>query len=51
MAFKVIATNKKAYHNYHLSQNWECGIALTGVRDGAAAVARLKEQVETLRCG
>ena len=30
MAFKVIATNKKAYHNYHLSQNWECGIALTG---------------------
>ena len=30
MAFKVIATNKKAYHNYHLAQNWECGIALTG---------------------
>ncbi|MCB9772682.1 MAG: SsrA-binding protein SmpB [Candidatus Omnitrophica bacterium] len=30
MAFKVIATNRKAHHNYHLSQNWECGIALTG---------------------
>lgn len=30
MAFKVIATNKKAYHNYHLAQNWECGIALNG---------------------
>ncbi len=30
MAFQVIATNKKAYHNYHLSQNWECGIALNG---------------------
>jgi len=30
MAFKVIATNKKAYHNYFLAQNWECGIALTG---------------------
>lgn len=30
MAFKVIATNKKAYHNFHLTQNWECGIALTG---------------------
>ncbi len=30
MAFKVIATNKKAYHNYHLAQTWECGIALTG---------------------
>lgn len=25
-----IATNKKAYHNYFLSQTWECGIALTG---------------------
>ena len=30
MAFKVIATNKKAYHNYFLSNNWECGIELTG---------------------
>lgn len=30
MAFKVIATNRKAFHNYHLTQNWECGIALTG---------------------
>ena len=27
---KPIATNKKAYHNFHLSQNWECGIALQG---------------------
>ena len=26
----VIATNKKAYHNYHLSDKWECGIVLTG---------------------
>lgn len=27
---KPVATNKKAYHNYFLSQTWECGIALTG---------------------
>lgn len=25
-----IATNKKAYHNYHLLEKWECGIALNG---------------------
>jgi SsrA-binding protein len=27
---KTVATNKKAYHNYHLSDKWECGIALSG---------------------
>jgi len=27
---KAIATNKKAYHNYHLLEKWECGIMLTG---------------------
>jgi len=27
---KPIATNKKAYHNYFLSDKWEAGIALTG---------------------
>ncbi|MEW5895053.1 MAG: SsrA-binding protein SmpB [Candidatus Omnitrophota bacterium] len=27
---KLIATNKKAYHNYFLEEKWECGIALTG---------------------
>lgn len=26
----VIATNKKAYHNYHLTDKWECGIVLIG---------------------
>ncbi len=25
-----IATNRKAYHNYHLLDKWECGIALNG---------------------
>ena len=26
----IIATNKKAYHNYFLQEKWECGIALNG---------------------
>ena len=30
MAFKVIATNKKAYRNYHLTDKWECGVVLIG---------------------
>ena len=27
---KPIATNKKAYQNFNLTEKWECGIALTG---------------------
>ncbi len=27
---KTIATNKKAFHNYHLLDKWECGIVLIG---------------------
>ena len=27
---KTIATNKKAYHNYHLLDKWECGMVLIG---------------------
>jgi SsrA-binding protein len=27
---KPIATNRKAYHNYTLTDKWECGIALIG---------------------
>ena len=39
MAIKVIATNRKAYHNYFVMESFEAGIALTGteiksVRDG-----------------
>lgn len=36
---KVIASNKKAYHNYEIGESWEAGIALSGtevksLRDG-----------------
>jgi SsrA-binding protein len=30
MAIKTIATNRKAYHNYHIGESVEAGIALTG---------------------
>ncbi len=30
MSIKPIATNKKAYQNYNLTDKWECGIVLTG---------------------
>jgi SsrA-binding protein len=39
MVIKTVATNRKAYRNYHLQDNVEAGIALTGteiksIRDG-----------------
>jgi SsrA-binding protein len=39
LAIKVIATNRKAYHNYFVLESFEAGIALTGteiksVREG-----------------
>ena len=30
MSTKVIATNRKAYHNYHIEESIESGISLTG---------------------
>ncbi|UCD53752.1 MAG: SsrA-binding protein SmpB [Dehalococcoidia bacterium] len=30
MAIKTVATNRKAYHNYHIEDSVEAGIALTG---------------------
>jgi SsrA-binding protein len=30
MVVKTVATNRKAYHNYHIGDNIEAGIALTG---------------------
>ncbi|HEY7546772.1 MAG TPA: SsrA-binding protein, partial [Blastocatellia bacterium] len=27
---KVAATNREAYHSYHILETFECGIALTG---------------------
>ncbi len=30
MAIKIVATNRKAYHNYHIQDSVEAGIVLTG---------------------
>jgi len=44
MAIKIVATNRKAYHNYHLGDSVEAGIALTGteiksIRAGRVSLA------------
>jgi SsrA-binding protein len=44
MAIKTMATNRKAYHNYHIGDSVEAGIALTGteiksVREGKVSLA------------
>lgn len=43
MAIKTIATNRKAYHNYHIGESVEAGIVLTGseiksVRNGRVSL-------------
>jgi SsrA-binding protein len=30
MAVKTVATNRKAFHNYHIGEKFEAGLALTG---------------------
>ena len=42
--FKTIATNKKAYRDYFLTEKWECGVELKGsevksIRDGHVSFA------------
>ncbi len=44
MDVKVVATNKKAFHNYYIGEKYEAGIALTGseiksVREGKVSLA------------
>jgi len=38
---KVVATNRKAYHNYHLSEGVEAGIALTGTEIKSVRAGRV----------
>jgi SsrA-binding protein len=44
VTIKTVATNRKAYHNYHISDSLEAGIALTGteiksIRAGRVSLA------------
>lgn len=50
---KVVATNREAYHNYHILDTYECGIALTGtevksIREGRCT---LKDAYGQIRQG
>ena len=37
---KVVATNREAYHNFHILETHECGIALTGTEVKSAREGR-----------
>ena len=50
---RVVATNREAYHNYHILETHECGIALTGtevksIREGRCS---LKDGYAQIRQG
>lgn len=50
---KVVSTNREAYHNYHIVETYECGIALTGtevksIREGRC---NLKDSYGLIRNG
>ena len=50
---RVVATNREAYHNYHILETHECGVALTGtevksVREGRCT---LKDSYGQIRSG
>src|SRR2546421_13124953 len=48
---KVICRNKRAFHEYHISESLECGIVLTGtevksLRDGSASLEDAYAKIE-----
>lgn len=50
---KVVATNREAYHNYHVLETYECGIALTGteVKSIRGGRCNLKDSYALIREG
>ena len=53
MGIKIIATNKKAYHDYYIDDTFEAGIALTGteVKSVRAGKVNLKESFCRIKDG
>ena len=53
MGIKVIATNKKAYHDYFIDETFEAGIALNGteVKSIRAGKVNLKESFCRIKSG
>jgi len=41
VALKTVATNRKAYHNYHIGETVEAGIALTGTEIKSVRAGRV----------
>ena len=41
MTVKTIATNRKAFHNYHIGDSYEAGIVLTGSEIKSARMGRI----------
>ena len=50
---KVVATNREAYHNYHILETHECGVVLTGTEVKSAREGRcnLKDSYAQMRDG
>ncbi len=50
---KVVATNRKAYHDYHILETYEAGIALVGteVKSLREAKCNLKDSYATIKNG
>ena len=53
MGIKIIATNKKAYHDYYIDETFEAGIVLTGteVKSIRAGKVNLKESFCRIKGG
>jgi SsrA-binding protein len=53
MGIKIVATNKKAYHDYFIDETFEAGIALTGteVKSIRAGKVNLKESFCRIKDG
>ncbi len=51
--FKVVATNRKAYHDYHIEETHEAGIALTGteIKSVRAGSVNLKDAYAVIKDG
>jgi SsrA-binding protein len=51
--FKVLATNRKAYHDYFIQETYEAGIALTGteIKSVRAGAVNLRDSFAQVRDG
>ena len=53
MAIKIVATNRKAFRNFFVSDKWECGIALKGgeVKSVRAGYVNFKDSFARIEAG